>query len=73
LNLNDGLLERIRQTIGAEKARLIGFSNPNGLVIADRLPQGDRLIAQYFIDQILKPSSQEYSRKSVDIARRSLW
>jgi hypothetical protein len=28
--------------------------------------------AQYFIDQILKPLSQESSTKSVDIARRSL-
>jgi histone-lysine N-methyltransferase SETMAR len=38
----------------------------------DFLPQRDNFTAQYFIDQILKPLSQEDSTKSADIALRSL-
>jgi hypothetical protein len=30
--------------------------NPNGFAIVDLLPEGDSFTAQYFIDQILKPS-----------------
>jgi hypothetical protein len=46
--------------------------NPNGFTIVDFLPQGDSFTAQYFVDQILKPLSQECSTKSADIAGRSL-
>jgi hypothetical protein len=55
-----------------QKAQLIVFSNPNGLAIVDCLSQRDSFTAQYFIDQILKLLSQEHSRKSADIDRRSL-
>jgi hypothetical protein len=48
------------------------FFNPNGFAIADLLPQDDNFTSEYFIDQILKPLSQEHSAKSADIARRSL-
>jgi hypothetical protein len=41
--------------------------SPNGFVILDFLRQGDS-----FIDQILKPLSQEHSTKSADIACRRL-
>jgi hypothetical protein len=29
--------------------------NPNGFAMVDLLPQEDSFVAQYFIDQILKP------------------
>jgi hypothetical protein len=48
------------------------FFNPNGFTIVNLLPQWDSFTAQYFIDQILKPLSQEHSMKSADIARRNL-
>jgi hypothetical protein len=56
------------------------FFNPNGFAIVGLLLQGDSFTAQCFIDQILrplshevmKPSRQEHSTKSGDIARRSL-
>jgi hypothetical protein len=48
------------------------FFNPNGFAIVDLLSQGDSFAAQYFIDQILKPLSQEHSTKSADITHKSL-
>jgi hypothetical protein len=48
------------------------FFNPKGFAIVDLLPQKDSFTAQSFIDQILKPLSQDHSTKSADIARRSL-
>jgi hypothetical protein len=38
----------------------------------DLLSQEDSFTAQYFIDQILKPFSQEHSTKSADLVRRIL-
>jgi hypothetical protein len=72
LSLDEELLERVRQTIGAGKSMLTVFFNPNDFVIVNFLPQEDSFAAQYFIDQMVKPLSQEYSMKSVDFDRRSL-
>jgi hypothetical protein len=71
LSLDEKFPERVRQTIGAEKSLLTVF-NPNDFASVNLLQQKDSFTAQYFIDQILKPLSQEHSTKSADIARKSL-
>jgi hypothetical protein len=64
-----------RMNLSNDRAREINVDscfNPNRFSIVDLLSVGDSFTAQYFIDQTLKPGSQEDSTKSTDIARINL-